>query len=188
MDRRASYDDARGMGEGILDNRDTQHRYWLLMEIKSTSTTDDIYEDGLSSAVSLPTHLANIMSRALTYPPIQFVCSASLSQGLLKSQVQGLQSPLSDDVHLFNLRTTSGKESALMILHRQGFDCQYWHLLSNSLQSLPPFDSAEIKISSLQRTSLTGNKALDIKNQTLQDLNNNWTQEPMRLQTFKLHF
>lgn len=180
MDRRASYDDARGMGEGILDNRDTQHRYWLLMEVKE-SVSDDMYSDSSSTKVSLPTHLANVMSRSLNYPPIQFVCAASLSKGLLNSQVKGLQSPLSDDVHLFNLRTLSGKDSALLILHRQGFDCGYWHEISGTAAEMPAF---EMKISSLQRTSLTGNKALDIKNQT----SFSHMPEAMRLQTFKLHF
>ena len=32
MDRRATFDDARGMGEGILDSIDTVHKYWLLYE------------------------------------------------------------------------------------------------------------------------------------------------------------
>ena len=75
VDRRASYDDARGMGEGILDNRDTEHRYWLLLEpmkkplINSNSNPEAIDE------VSVPSALANHMSRRLDHSPIQFICS-----------------------------------------------------------------------------------------------------------------
>ena len=75
VDRRASYDDARGMGEGILDNRDTEHRYWLLLEpmkkplINSNSNPEAIDE------VSVPSPLANHMSRRLDHSPIQFICS-----------------------------------------------------------------------------------------------------------------
>ena len=29
VDRRSSFDDARGMGEGVLDSRETTHRYVL---------------------------------------------------------------------------------------------------------------------------------------------------------------
>ena len=53
VDRRASYDDSRGMGEGILDNRDTQHRYWLLMEPRNP---DAMFSQ---ETVSLPSRLAN---------------------------------------------------------------------------------------------------------------------------------
>ena len=63
------------MGEGILDNRDTEHRYWLLLEpmkkplINSNSNPESVDE------VSLPSPLANHMSRRLDHSPIQFICS-----------------------------------------------------------------------------------------------------------------
>merc|ERR1712025_674692 len=39
VDRRTMYDDARGMGEGVLDSRATTHKYWVLLEPKDPSFT-----------------------------------------------------------------------------------------------------------------------------------------------------
>ena len=215
MDRRASYDDARGMGEGILDNRDTQHRYWLLFETRSKSASSSAPE-----SVSLPTQLANQMGRRLNFPPIQFVCSDNNVKDLLRSQARGLERPLSEAVHLFNLRTltstASGEKpvnSALLILHRQGADCQFGNQIEfsdNSGLFLPSFNG--LKISSVELMSLTGNEVFknttngdknnyenefyndetirDVKkkNLTLDSLNKNWTFEAMRLQTLRLKF
>ena len=116
VDRRASYDDARGMGEGILDNRDTEHRYWLILEPKIHPTFD---------VVSVPTQLSSILSRRLNFPILHFVSSDLVTKGLLSSQARALEAPLAESVHLFNLRTNSVTtdkpgSTALMILHRQG--------------------------------------------------------------------
>ncbi|KAK4879668.1 hypothetical protein RN001_007814 [Aquatica leii] len=61
MERRTLYDDARGMGEGLLDNRKTVNKFWLLLEDIEQITTkkesfkrfenennsgDDIFEKG----------------------------------------------------------------------------------------------------------------------------------------------
>ena len=78
------------------------------------------------------------MSRRLNYPPVQFVCSANIAKNYLLSQVQALDSPMPDVLHLFNLRTLTSaavasektkpniaaeklrpSTSALLILHRQ---------------------------------------------------------------------
>jgi len=37
VDKRTSYDDGRGMGEGVLDSRPTRHRYVLLLEPATVS-------------------------------------------------------------------------------------------------------------------------------------------------------
>ena len=86
------------------------------------------------------------MSRRLNYPPVQFVCSANIARDFLQSQIQALDSPMPDVLHLFNLRTLTSASntvstasasaaatsenkkpstSALLILHRQGHDCQF---------------------------------------------------------------
>ena len=160
------------MGEGILDNRDTEHRYWLLLEpmkkplINSNSNPESVDE------VSLPSPLANHMSRRLDHSPIQFICSgkkkgsrllnfrfdkkhtnvlpikiesspivkyfffiffstATTAKDIFRSQSRGLDTPLPNEIHLFNLRTISNSDftekpsnSALLILHRQSqSDC-----------------------------------------------------------------
>lgn len=40
LDRRTLYDDSRGMGEGLVDNRRTISKYWLLIEDISHIKTD----------------------------------------------------------------------------------------------------------------------------------------------------
>jgi hypothetical protein len=37
VDKRTMHDDARGMGEGVLDSRLTRHRYTLIMEPKKVA-------------------------------------------------------------------------------------------------------------------------------------------------------
>lgn len=186
------------MGEGILDSRDTQHRYWLLFEAKSNdSSTNDA--TGEFEAVSLPSRVANQMTRRLNYPPTQFVCSATSAKDILRPQVRGLDQPLPDDLHLFNLRTFNAKTSnekpsktALMILHRQGEDCQFASGLNDDYAVeqvyMPKFSDLELRVSSLRRTSLTGNSESSV-DETLESLREtNWTPEPMRLEALKLNF
>ena len=99
------------------------------------------------------------MSRRLNYPPVQFVCSANIAKNYLLSQVQALDSPMPDVLHLFNLRTLTSaavvsektkpniaaeklrpSTSALLILHRQvkpfsalSFAFLYFSSLDNTL-------------------------------------------------------
>ena len=72
------------------------------------------------------------MSRRLNYPPVQFVCSANIAKDVLLSQIQAIDTSMPDVLHLFNLRTLTSPASekkpltsALLILHRQGHDCQF---------------------------------------------------------------
>ena len=63
VDKRTMNDDARGMGEGVLDSRMTLHRYTLLLEPASKHRTvrDDTFPT-LSP-------LANRLSRYMEHPP-----------------------------------------------------------------------------------------------------------------------
>ena len=183
VDRRASYDDARGMGEGILDNRDTEHRYWLLLEPKKSQNFD---------VVSTPTQLASILSRRLNFPILHFVSSESVTKGLLRSQSTALVKALPESVHLFNLRSNSvtpdkpGK-TALLILHRQGFNCGYDG--KDTIEDyVPHFEGSEVQVAKYQFTSLTGNENKS-PNGSLDSLRKSqWRPENMRLQTLKLFF
>ena len=97
---------------------------------------------------------------------------------------------LLDEVHLFNLRTLANQgldkpsNSALLILHRQSDVCD--DNLSAS-GYLPEFSDNEIKVTSLQRTTLTGNSQLSDVKESFQDLKP-WTIQPMRLASLKLNF
>ena len=82
MDRRATFDDARGMGEGILDSIDTVHKYWLLYEsieqpkkeiIELSKPKEDDHNQPLPKPLSTPSDLANFLSRRINYPTIQYM-------------------------------------------------------------------------------------------------------------------
>ena len=82
VDRRATFDDARGMGEGILDSIDTVHKYWLLYEsieqpkkeiIELSKPKEDDHNQPLPKPLSTPSDLANFLSRRINYPTIQYM-------------------------------------------------------------------------------------------------------------------
>ena len=85
VDRRATFDDARGMGEGILDSIDTVHKYWLLYESieqpkkeiielsKPSKPKEDGHNQPLPKPLSTPSDLANFLSRRINYPTIQYM-------------------------------------------------------------------------------------------------------------------
>ena len=87
------------MGEGILDNRDTEHKYWLLFEPKDPQ---DTMEADLGNSLSIPSILALQLNRRLNHPPVQFICTANAAKDTLRSQVQGLASPLPGKVSDFS--------------------------------------------------------------------------------------
>ena len=120
VDRRATFDDARGMGEGILDSVDTVHKYWLLYETKSQYNQDKIKTPNIRHSknkeqneptpkvYSHPTDLANFLSRRINYPTIQFMGKRVIHRGrnkirqkastesLLKTQIRLLKSRVSN--------------------------------------------------------------------------------------------
>ena len=119
MDRRATFDDARGMGEGILDSVDTVHRYWLLYESTPNYNRDELKASKLRHSksqeqneptpkvLSHPSDLANFLSRRTNYPTIQYmgkkvnhrngkkIRQKASTESLLKTQVMLLKSKVS---------------------------------------------------------------------------------------------
>ena len=110
--------------------------YLLLLSLLYLLHT--LYNCDLSTYIFLLIFPILSMSRRLNYPPVQFVCSANIAKNYLLSQVQALDSPMPDVLHLFNLRTLTSaavasektkpniaaeklrpSTSALLILHRQ---------------------------------------------------------------------
>ncbi|XP_050430611.1 alpha-mannosidase 2 [Adelges cooleyi] len=124
LDRRTLYDDSRGLGEGVVDNKRTVTKYWILLE--SLSSDSGSYKDQVSN----PSLTANHLSEGLLYPANVFVVDPE-AEHLLRPKTAALSKSLPCDVHLMNLRTMSDSvfqqfpsQSALMILHRKGFDCR----------------------------------------------------------------
>uniref|UniRef100_A0A0K8TAV1 Alpha-mannosidase n=3 Tax=Lygus hesperus TaxID=30085 RepID=A0A0K8TAV1_LYGHE len=126
VDRRTLYDDSRGMGEGVVDNKRTVHKHFLLIE--------DMSED---EGYSSPSLLANHLSMSLNYPANIFVLESTLDEATSKtternlySKVRLMSKELPCDVHLMTLRTLQDKNfdhfpssSALMVLQKMGFSC-----------------------------------------------------------------
>ena len=72
VDRRSSYDDSRGMGEGVLDSRSTSHKYFLLFEAQKQSEQFEAAAGKQSSSTTLPSAVAHHLSRyTLTYQVIK---------------------------------------------------------------------------------------------------------------------
>ncbi|KAL1116642.1 hypothetical protein AAG570_005114 [Ranatra chinensis] len=163
LDRRTLYDDSRGMGEGVVDNKKTVTRYWLLVE-----TLADKHE-----TYSAPTLLAHFLSSTLLYPPNVFVFDnlseeSSQPNSVFRSSVKVLNQALPCDVHLINLRTLSDtalhqfpSTSALMILQKRGFSCSApsdvrdCPLYDPDVAFFPGTSFADLK-TTVARTRLTG--------------------------------
>lgn len=126
LDRRTLYDDSRGMGEGVVDNKMTLTKYWILLETVSAAGGG-----GGRGRVSNPSLAANQLSEGLMYPANVFVVEPGAEHLLRAATVAMLDSPMPCDVHLMNVRTTTDpvfqqfpSRSALMVIHRKGYDCR----------------------------------------------------------------
>ena len=186
LDRRTLYDDSRGMGEGLLDNRKTVIKHWLLLE--------DI--TGEKDKYSKPSLFANQMSNALNYPVNIFVVDATEAEIKLQPETRLLTQSLPCDVHLLNLRTNHDPKmphypinNALMVLHRQGYSCGVGADIPIKhcplLEKLAP-DTAFYKLSApnVTKMSLTGTKTHKHLKDGLQEI----ALQPMELETYNLNF
>lgn len=124
LDRRTLYDDAKGMGEGVVDNKMTLTKYWILLE--TVSDDNGFYKDHVSN----PSLVANQLSEALLYPANVFVVEPE-TEHYLQPKRTLINKPIPCDVHLMNFRTMTDSifqqfpsQSALMVLHRKGYDCR----------------------------------------------------------------
>ena len=158
VDRRTMYDDARGMGEGVLDSRATTHKYWILLEPKDPSFNS--FPDTLPSL----SHLATVLSRQLDHP----VTVLQSSHVPPLPHVQLLDASLPCDHHLLNLRSwtprqPSSSPAALLILQRTAPDCSWASLsLPDCLRPAPaPRIQFKHLAASFYPTSLTGNFPTD---------------------------
>ena len=204
MDRRAAFDDGRGLGEGVTDNQDTVHKYWLLFE--DTPAPGD--QVGKSEPyLSTASKLSVFLNRRLSYPSSTFHGKWDGNQKTAASTVQLLNRGLTCDTHLFNLRTASSESdhlkpgnSSLLMLHSQysdycasekvvigdapslesNLECDFSSNTQSDLNSeSQPFKGMElVKVS---RVTLTGNeRESDQKKSVL------FKPSPMTIETFKV--
>jgi len=160
LERRTLYDDSRGMGEGVVDNKRTTSRFWLLLEEVGAVT-------GEADDLSRPSLFAHHLSNALLYPSNLFVLEGG---DQLRPRVSLLTRPLPCDTHLLSLRTFTDPvyaqfpaASALLLLQRQGYSCRVAsHVPQCALggeggDHLHPGTAfRELQLRALSETSLTG--------------------------------
>jgi alpha-mannosidase len=217
LDRRTLYDDSRGMGEGLVDNKKTVNKFWLLIEdvvhLKSDKkghprrfeNSDDTFEKGdvirsfnvptdpaepaKLESYSIPSLYANQMSNILNYPAGIFILDHEHQKNVDKN-MQLISKQFPCDTHLMTLRTQPDSvysqfpsSSALLVLHRQGYDCA---VSSNFTCNLSKFESAfeHVVVKEIQAKSLTGIDNLPDNIQQLSDI----YVESMTLKTFNMTF
>nr|XP_027220189.1 alpha-mannosidase 2x-like [Penaeus vannamei] len=157
VERRTFYDDARGMGEGVTDQKRTVGRYWLLVE--DTRGPEPVARLSLAAH-----HLAN----DLNYPTSLLVLEG-LNVDQLRASAHLLNQPLPCPLHLVTLRTLPDPQypsllpskNALMVLQNQAPSCAASSSVSscNGLGDTPfPGTELSLQVSGIQRTSLTGTK------------------------------
>ena len=163
LDRRTVYDDARGMGEGVMDSRSTMHKFWLLLEPKDPDAPSQSMNDIQIASLS---PLALALSFELEHPPQVLHATRPNALGLATS-LSMLESPLPCDFHLLNLRSWDprkiGDPQALLILQRQAPDCA-WASLSLQdclLPSTSPTLAFPRHSATFSPVSLTGNHRVE---------------------------
>ncbi|KAK9888622.1 hypothetical protein WA026_000851 [Henosepilachna vigintioctopunctata] len=217
LDRRTLYDDSRGMGEGVVDNHPTLHRFWLLIEdvsgeppskgnSKRFENADDNFEKGdilryfnsptetndlKQDLYSRPSLYANHLSNSLIYPANVYIIDSSY-QDFVNSSIELINKQFPCDIHLMNLRTQPDpvysqfpSNSALLIMHRQGYDCA---VSSNYACSNAIFDENSsfkyARVKNLDIKSLTGLDSLPENVSRLADI----YIEPMSIKTVNVTF
>lgn len=132
LERRTLYDDSRGMGEGVVDNRKTINKFWLLLEdiTHVTSNRDspnrfaNTEEGGDKGEIlrnfNLPTNIpepliksenfarpslyANQMSNALNYPVSIYILEQEANVTVFPI-INLINNKFPCDIHLMTLRT-----------------------------------------------------------------------------------
>lgn len=189
LERRTLYDDSRGMGEGLLDNQRTVMKHWLLLE--------DINSGGEVDKYSRPSLFANYLSNSINYPVNIFVVDSSAENHVkLVPETRLISQSFPCDVHLLNLRTNHDSKlpqfpvnSALLVLHRQGYSCSVG--TDVILKHCPLSDRLAQGISfsrlrnlNITKTSLTGTKAERYLRNGLWDI----SVKPMEVETYRVKF
>lgn len=177
LDRRTLYDDHRGVGEGVVDNKPTAFRHWLLVEPVAPEPgareRRDTSERGFnerhfvpeqtSTDYELPSRTADFLSRALNYPTgVYLVDTSEVGEIPVRSQRTFLQH-FPPDVHLLTLRTITDEAleqfpsgEAFMVLHRPGTSCSVGDARRSSARFSEKTAFDGLRISNLTAVSLTG--------------------------------
>ncbi|CAF3685423.1 unnamed protein product [Adineta steineri] len=159
LDRRLTRDDGRGLGEGVMDNRETISTFKILFEPRRTVLMAD-----RTSLTGYPTLLAHHLSIELLYPTHIF--HSLIPESTLHTLNLFLKPLfLPSDYHLVNLRTLndnnndkkySSSKNLALILRRFAYDCDESYdslFYSEQVRFEHLFSSDQIE--SIEQTSLS---------------------------------
>lgn len=189
LDRRTLYDDFRGIGEGVVDNKATLFQNWLLLEnispqrekrsLDKYSFTDPQFQDELDQRgfsfsrskheekiYQLPSRSAVYLSRALNYPVNAYTLDLSDVGDIEIKSHQNFVEEFPTDIHLMSLRTITDdileqfpSSSCFMILHRQGYSCAIGEIGTSTSKFNENSKFTNLSIHNMTAMSLTGLKA-----------------------------
>ncbi|XP_039763232.1 alpha-mannosidase 2 [Pararge aegeria] len=182
LDRRTLYDDHRGVGEGVVDNKPTIFQNWLLIEPvapdSGASEKKDTNEHGssfnerhfipepVSTNYELPSRTAGVLSRTLNYPVnVYLVDTSEVGEIAVRSNKAFVQD-FPPGIHLLTLRTITDEHleqypsrEAFLVLQRPGFSCSVGNSSYHTSASfLPTTTFKDLRITNISSVSLTGLK------------------------------
>lgn len=205
LDRRTLYDDFRGIGEGVVDNKVTYFQNWLLLEPmtgasrrKRDTSENVVYQnerhfspDQKDTAYQLPSQTADHLSRRLNYPVnVYFLDSSEVGDVQVKPHQMFVEN-FPSGVHLMTMRTITDEileqfpsNACYMVLQRPGSSCT---IGSDVQEKSATFTQntrfKKLRIHNLTSVSLTGLKSY----KTLTGLTE-VSLQPMEVKTYKIVF
>ncbi|XP_026318156.1 alpha-mannosidase 2x isoform X3 [Hyposmocoma kahamanoa] len=206
LDRRTLYDDYRGIGEGVVDNRPTVFHNWMLLESMSpltrrkreASEQQFIYTkerhfspDQKESVYQLPSHAAEYLSKTLNYPVNIYMLDTSEVGEVVVNSHNSFVEQFPTGIHLVTLRTITDdileqfpSSSCYMVLQRPGYSCSVGNTTSTKSSIFSPNTAFKgVNITDLTSVSLTGLKTYrSLAEMTEIEL------EPMEVKTYKVQF
>lgn len=119
VDRQLLYDDERGLGEGISDNKLTMAKYMLTVEHYDTSSFEEKY--------TFPSMQANIINEFLNHPIIKMY--TPINSDIIAPSFVPMKAPLPCDIFIVGMKslfkTDLTYNGTSLIVHRKGFRCGY---------------------------------------------------------------
>ncbi|XP_047523943.1 alpha-mannosidase 2 [Pieris napi] len=202
LDRRTLYDDFRGIGEGVVDNKPTVFSNWLLLEpINPKNSKKDKHSQNsrqfnenradTSPTYELPSRTADYLSRTLNYPVNAYIVDTSEVGDIEVKSGQTFLENFPPGVHLVSLRTITDEvleqfpsNSCFFIIHRPGISCNVGDsMLNPSTHFTGDTNFVGLNVNALASVSLTGMK-------TYENLTGlaNITLNPMEVKTYRIRF
>ena len=186
LERRLMYDDGRGLGEGVQDNKPAPSRFYLIIERKEMNQPE--------VHLSMPSLVSHRLANNLRNHVFTLLTPPTMLNATLPS-FQPLSESLPCDIELTNLRSidieNSGNvPSAALLLHRVGYQCGFPFVggfkceYSHGDVNLEKLFSGAVQVKSVWETtiSLMHNKT------SVQEPSQTLRLKPMEIYAFKTTF